>query len=84
MSVVFGMVHSDWTVAVLLHKPFSSWLSTFCNSIIFFTNCTYAKMSELNIVAYVNNAFTFFQIGLLRLISLQYWLSFTGFSVGLH
>ena len=61
-SVVFGMVHSDWTVVVLLHKPFSSLLCPFCNFIGIFTNCTYANMSEFNIMAFVNNSFTFFKL----------------------
>jgi len=35
-------------------------------------------------MAYENNSFTFFPVGLLHLISLQYWLSITDFSLGLH
>jgi hypothetical protein len=31
--MVLGTVRYDRTVVVLLHKPFSSWLSTFCNSV---------------------------------------------------
>jgi len=37
----------------------------------------YTTMSKPNITPYVNNLFTFFLAGLLRLISLHYWLSFT-------
>jgi len=48
-SVVFGIVHSNRTVVVLLHKYFSSWLSTFCNSISIIMNCTYAIMSGLTL-----------------------------------
>lgn len=54
------MVHSDRTVVVLLHRHFSSWLTTFCNSVSIVTNCTYITMSESNIMDYVNNSFTFF------------------------
>jgi len=41
---VFGMVHLDRTVVVLLHKHFSSWLTTFCNSISTITNHMYVTM----------------------------------------
>ena len=60
-SVVFGMVHSDRTLVVLLHKHFSSWLSTFCNSISITMNCTYANINESHIMASVNNSFNFFK-----------------------
>jgi len=50
-----GTVHSDTTAAVLLHKHFSSWLSTLINIISIITNC----MNGPNITAYVNNSFTF-------------------------
>jgi len=53
-SVVFGIVHSNRTVVVLLPKHFSSWLGTFCNSIGTVTNCMHA-----NVMAYVNNSFNF-------------------------
>ena len=52
MSMVFGMVHSDRTVVVLLQKHFSSWLSTFCNSISIITNYMYAAVGQSNIMAY--------------------------------
>jgi len=61
ISVIFGTVHCDGTVVVLLHKHLSSWLSTLFNFVCIITNCTYANMSEYNITAYVNNLFTFFQ-----------------------
>jgi hypothetical protein len=51
-SLVFWTVHSERSVVVLLHKHFSSWLSTFCNSVGIFTNCTYATISESSITAY--------------------------------
>jgi len=58
----FGMVHSERTVVVLLHSHFSSWLSTFCNSVSIIMNCTYTSMSKSNITAYVNSLITFFII----------------------
>ena len=73
--MVLGMVHYNRTVVVLLHKCFSSWLSTFCNSISIIMNCTYTTMSESNIAPYTNNSFHLFQVDCLFLISLQYWLS---------
>jgi hypothetical protein len=60
--VVFGAVHSKRTVVVLLHKHFSSWLSTFFNSISIITNCTYTTTSESNITEFVNNSFHFFKL----------------------
>ena len=54
-SIVFGMVHSDRTVVVLIHKHFSSSLSTFFQSISIIINGKYAAMIESNIMAYVNN-----------------------------
>jgi len=60
-SIVFGTVHSARTVVVLLHKHFSSWLSTFCNSISITMNCMYANISESHIMASVNNLFNFFK-----------------------
>jgi hypothetical protein len=54
------MVHSNRTVVALLHKHFSSWLSTFCKSVSIIANCTYTTVSECYITAYVNNTFTFF------------------------
>ena len=38
-SKVLGIVHSERTVVVMLHKHFSSWLGTFCNSISTITYC---------------------------------------------
>jgi len=54
------MGYSDRTALVLLHEHFSSYLSTFFNSISVITNCTYITLSNPNIMAYVNNSFTFF------------------------
>jgi hypothetical protein len=62
MSIVFGMVHSARTVVVFLHKHFSSWLSTFCNSISIIMNGMYAVMSKSNITAYVNSSFPFLML----------------------
>jgi len=57
-ATVFGTVHSDRAVVVLLlHQHFISWLSTLFNSISINTNCTYA--TESDIAAYVKNSFTF-------------------------
>ena len=53
--IVFGTVHSDRTVIVLIHKHFSSSLSTFFHAISIIINCKYATVSESNIMAYVNN-----------------------------
>jgi len=61
-STVFGTVHSDRTVVVLLHKHFNSWLSTFCDSISIIMNCMYANISESHIMASVNNLFDFFKL----------------------
>jgi len=47
---------------VFLHKHFSSWLSTFCNSISIIMNCMYTAMSKSNITAYVNSSFIFFML----------------------
>jgi hypothetical protein len=58
-SIVCGTVHSDRTVVDLLHEYFRSWLSTLCKSISIFTYCTYATMSESNIMPCVKNSFTF-------------------------
>jgi hypothetical protein len=44
-SIVFGNADSDSTVIVLLHRHFSTWLGTFCNSVSIITNCAYAIMS---------------------------------------
>ena len=38
-------------ISSLLHKHFSSWLSTYCNSVSIITNCTYGNMSKPNITA---------------------------------
>jgi len=48
-STVFGSVYSNRTVVVLLHKHFSSWLSTFYNSINIIKNCMYTTMNKSNI-----------------------------------
>ena len=48
-------------MVILLDKHFSSWLSTFCNSISIATNFAYATVAESNIMAYVNKLFTFFE-----------------------
>jgi hypothetical protein len=34
----------------LLHKHFSFWLSTFCNSVSIITNCKYVSMSKSNLM----------------------------------
>jgi len=49
-SIVFGMVHSDRTVVVLLHKQFSSWIISFFNSISIVLNCTYTTMNDSNMM----------------------------------
>jgi len=56
-STVFGVVYSDRSVVVLVHKYFSFRPSTSFNSISIITNCMYATMSEFNITAYINNSF---------------------------
>jgi len=56
MSIIFGMVHSDRSVIVLLHKYFRSWLSTYCKSIIVSTCCMNTAVSESTIVPCVNNS----------------------------
>jgi hypothetical protein len=58
-SLVFGTVHSDRTLVVLLHKHFSSCLTTLCNFVNSITYCMYANTSESDIMAYVNNFFAF-------------------------
>jgi hypothetical protein len=85
------MVHSNGTVVVLLHTQTFRFrllafnvihaLSTFCNFVNIITNCIYAPMTETNVTVYVNNSLLFFQVGLLRLISLHYQLSFPDFSL---
>ena len=62
ISIIFGMVHSDRSVVLLLHKHSSSWLSTLCNFISINTNCMYAAMSESSILTYFSNMFTFFKL----------------------
>jgi len=52
--IVFGTVHSDRTVVVLLYKHFHSWRSIFSNSVSIM-NYTYATMSKSN------SLFTFFK-----------------------
>ena len=61
ISIDFHAVHSYRTEVLLLHKHFSSWLSTVCNYISIITCCLYATISESYIVAYVTNLFTFFK-----------------------
>ena len=58
------MVHSDRTVVVLLHTHthFSSWLSTFFDSVSSSKNSTYSDMSKDNITAYFSNLFTFLKL----------------------
>jgi len=64
-SYIFGTVHSDRTVVVLLHKHFLSIPSPFFNSASVITNCQYAAMSKLYITVYV----TFHSPFLSRLIA---------------
>ena len=61
-SIVYGTVHTNCTVVVLLHIHFSSLRSSFYNSISIITNFTYATMCESNLMAYVNNLFTLFNL----------------------
>ena len=70
-SIVFGMVHCDRIVVVLLHKHFSSWLSTSYNYISIITSCTCTNMGNSNITAYVNNFFIFFKLVYYSLTSLN-------------
>ena len=79
-SIVFGMVYSDRTGVVLLHKHFSSWLSTSFNSTSIITNCT---LLWVNLTLGVSQQFIhLLQVVLLHLIFLQYWLSFTDILLG--
>jgi len=55
---------SNRTVVVLLHKHFNSRLSASCNSVSIIRNCMCTIVSESNT--------QLFQVGLLRLISVQY------------
>jgi len=57
--IVFGMVHSNRITVVLLHKHFSTWLSTSCNSISIIKNFTYTTIGEANILVYVAKLFIF-------------------------
>jgi hypothetical protein len=75
-AIVFGTVHSARTVVVFLHKHFSSWLSTFCNSSGIIMNCMCIAMSKSNITAYVNSSFTFFM--------LAYYVCFSSILVVFH
>jgi hypothetical protein len=43
-STVFGTVHVDRTVVVLLHKHFSSWRGTFFNLLKSSSNFTYDQV----------------------------------------
>ena len=47
------------------------------------TDCTYVVMSEFNITE-CQQFIHVFQVSFLRLISLEYWLCFADFSLGLH
>jgi hypothetical protein len=60
-SIVFGMVHSDRTVLVLICKHFSSRVSTICNSISLIVDCTCATMRECSLMAYVSSLFIFYK-----------------------
>jgi hypothetical protein len=62
MSIVFGTVNSARTVVVLLQKYIKSWISTSCKSVTIFMNCTFTNTSKANILAYVNNSFTFLKL----------------------
>jgi hypothetical protein len=70
MSYIFGTVHSNSTVVVLLHKHSLFIPSPFFNSASSTTNCQYATVSKHNITVYVT-----LQSPLLHLISPQYHLS---------
>ena len=48
-STFLGMIHSNRTVVLLLHKHFGCWLSTSCNPISIITNCTYVDISNLTL-----------------------------------
>ena len=79
-SIVFGTVQSDRTgsLATQIHYVH---LRSFCNAVSIM-NYTFANMSESNIMVcqqFVHH----FQVGLWRLISHQYWLSFASYSFGL-
>jgi len=61
-SVGLGTVPTDRTVLVLLHKHFNTLLNTFCSCFNIDMYCMFAAMSKSNIMAYVNNSFTFFKL----------------------
>lgn len=69
-SIVFGMVHSDRIVVVLLYKSFSFWHSTCYNYISIIINCRCTNMSDSNITAYVNRFLIFFKLFYYSLTSL--------------
>lgn len=71
-SILSGTVHSNRTVAVVLHKQntpyfrllafkFPYTLSTFFNSSSIITNCMYSTTRPSNITANVNTQFIFFK-----------------------
>jgi hypothetical protein len=80
----FGTVHSSSTVVVLLHKEFIFTPSPLCNSASSSWNCRYATVSKPNITVYVTLHSPLFLVGIFCLISPQYQLSFTNFSLRLH
>jgi hypothetical protein len=55
-SIVFGMVQSNRIAVVSLHKLFSTWLSSSCNSISIIMNFTFTTVSELTILVCVTNS----------------------------
>jgi hypothetical protein len=72
--IVFGMDHCNRTLVVLLHQHFlvpDLALPVIPSDI--FTNSKNTNMSESPIMAHLSKSFTFFQVTLLCLISLQYW-----------
>jgi len=58
--IAFGMVYSDRTVVVLLHKHFNSWLSTPITLSAW--SWIVHTLSESNFMAYVNNSITNFVV----------------------
>jgi len=60
-SYIFGAVHSDSTVVVLLHKRFLFITSPFFNSASIIANCQYATVSKTNITVYVTLHSHFFE-----------------------
>jgi hypothetical protein len=65
MSIVCGTVHSDRTVVVLLHKHFSSWISTLCVSA--FSRIEHLLLwANVTLTLYVNNFFHLLEVSLLH------------------